>query len=422
MTWADGDGTAIATVDHTYDDRWRVASRSINDESEVTFAYSPDGLLTQSGLAALTYHPDHGLLDEREIGDVHTAFDWNGFAELEGITAEFAQNPLFDVSHIYDGEGRIVERTEFFDGQSTVHGYSYDGRGRLIEVTRDGAVTATYDYDANDNRIGVVDDFHDLSATDIEHDDQDRLLEYGTLVFSYDERGRLNTVFDTATSEETYYDYDIQGGLRSAELPDGRTVRYTTDPTGRRVERWVEDTDGDEEPGSYQRYVYKDGLNPIAVLDADGEVLQRFVYGSRPHVPDYMVTDDGTYAFVTDHLGNVRKVIDVDTGQVAQRLEFDAFGQVLVDSSPGLQPFGFAGGLYEPETGLVRFGARDYDPTTGRWTAKDPIGFGGEVAKNRRDLRELRHQSRWFSWAATYHRDSRTIRRAKRPRGFSCRA
>lgn len=29
------------------------------------------------------------------------------------------------------------------------------------------------------------------------------------------------------------------------------------------------------------------------------------------------------------------------------------------------------------DTGLVRFGARDYDPVTGRWTAKDPIGFGG---------------------------------------------
>jgi RHS repeat-associated protein len=42
-----------------------------------------------------------------------------------------------------------------------------------------------------------------------------------------------------------------------------------------------------------------------------------------------------------------------------------------------LQPFGFAGGLYEQSTGLTRFGARDYDPITGRWTSKDPIGFAG---------------------------------------------
>ena len=44
---------------------------------------------------------------------------------------------------------------------------------------------------------------------------------------------------------------------------------------------------------------------------------------------------------------------------------------------PGFQPFGFAGGLYDRGTGLVRFGAREYDPRLGRWTAKDPIGFEG---------------------------------------------
>jgi RHS repeat-associated protein len=38
-------------------------------------------------------------------------------------------------------------------------------------------------------------------------------------------------------------------------------------------------------------------------------------------------------------------------------------------------PFGFAGGLYDPDTGLVRFGARDYDAEVGRWTGKDPMGF-----------------------------------------------
>ncbi|MFZ1827466.1 MAG: RHS repeat-associated core domain-containing protein [Candidatus Competibacteraceae bacterium] len=50
---------------------------------------------------------------------------------------------------------------------------------------------------------------------------------------------------------------------------------------------------------------------------------------------------------------------------------------MILDTNPGFQPFGFAGGLYDQDTGLVRFGARDYDPETGRWTAKDPILFAG---------------------------------------------
>ena len=42
-------------------------------------------------------------------------------------------------------------------------------------------------------------------------------------------------------------------------------------------------------------------------------------------------------------------------------------------------PFGFAGGLHDRDTNLVRFGARDYDPSIGRWTAKDPIDFAGGI-------------------------------------------
>ena len=60
-----------------------------------------------------------------------------------------------------------------------------------------------------------------------------------------------------------------------------------------------------------------------------------------------------------------------------QRMDYDAFGRVLQDTAPGFQPFGFAGGLYDDDTGLVRFGARDYDAHSGRWTAKDPVLFGG---------------------------------------------
>jgi RHS repeat-associated protein len=58
-------------------------------------------------------------------------------------------------------------------------------------------------------------------------------------------------------------------------------------------------------------------------------------------------------------------------------MDYDEFGNVILDTNPGFQPFGFAGGLYDSQTGLMRFGTRDYDPETGRWTVKDPIGFKG---------------------------------------------
>jgi RHS repeat-associated protein len=58
-------------------------------------------------------------------------------------------------------------------------------------------------------------------------------------------------------------------------------------------------------------------------------------------------------------------------------MDYDAWGRVTLDTNPGFQPFGFAGGLNDQGTGLVRFSARDYDPSVGRWTARDPALFGG---------------------------------------------
>lgn len=52
-----------------------------------------------------------------------------------------------------------------------------------------------------------------------------------------------------------------------------------------------------------------------------------------------------------------------------------------LDSNPGFQlPIGFAGGLADGTTGFVRFGFRDYDPTAGGWTARDPAVFTSDQA------------------------------------------
>jgi RHS repeat-associated protein len=88
--------------------------------------------------------------------------------------------------------------------------------------------------------------------------------------------------------------------------------------------------------------------------------------------------DAGTYRFITDQLGSVRMVVNVATGAVVQQIRYDAWGNPTLEHGTwSFQPFAFAGGLHDPATGLIRFGARDYDPHTSRWTAKDPIPFGG---------------------------------------------
>ena len=153
-------------------------------------------------------------------------------------------------------------------------------------------------------------------------------------------------------------------------LADGGRIDYVVDGVGARV--------GRKRDGAWtQRFVWGGGLGPAAEVDATGDVRTQFVYALHGHVPAYMVRDGVTYRLVLDRRGSVRRVVDVATGAVAQALDYDAYGRVVRDTAPGFQPFGFGGGLYDPETGLVRFGARDYDADAGRWTAPDPLGFSG---------------------------------------------
>jgi RHS repeat-associated protein len=157
--------------------------------------------------------------------------------------------------------------------------------------------------------------------------------------------------------------------LLSAALPDGRTVEYLVDAQNRRVGKKVN--------GSLaQGWLYVDNLRPVAELDGANTVVSRFVY-AEAYSPSYMVKGGRTYRFVVDQVGSVRLVVDAANGQIVQRLDYDAWGSVVLDTNPGFQPFGFGGGLYDRDSGLVRFGARDYDPAAGRWTARDPLLFGG---------------------------------------------
>jgi RHS repeat-associated protein len=70
---------------------------------------------------------------------------------------------------------------------------------------------------------------------------------------------------------------------------------------------------------------------------------------------------------------------------VPYQVFWNPFGKPMVTGGLAITaldwiPFGFAGGLYDSETGLIHFGARDYSPDLNRWMSKDPIRFKGGQA------------------------------------------
>lgn len=361
-THIEWEGLVEASIDHAYDDRLRHSGTTL-DGVTVPETWDRDGVLASVGDLTLEHDATNGLRTGSTVAGLSELLTVDGLGEVTAVDHSFQGNAVLAFGYVRDNRGRLIERTETREGVTTTFHFTWDANGRLAAVERDGVAVEQYAWDPNGNRTSSG-----LPAVAATYDAQDRQLTHGNASFNWTVNGELES--KTTAAGVTRYGYDGLGRLVRTELPGGRVVEYVMDSNGRRIAKKV---DGQVAA----KWVWESQFQPLAEYDDQGNLTSRFVYGTRLNVPDLILRNGTTWRLITDQVGSVRLVVNADTGEVAQEREYDAWGRVLRDTAPGFQPFGFAGGLEDLDTGLVHFGAREYDPETGRWTSKDPVGFGG---------------------------------------------
>ncbi|PWU20010.1 MAG: hypothetical protein C5B50_05005 [Verrucomicrobia bacterium] len=139
-----------------------------------------------------------------------------------------------------------------------------------------------------------------------------------------------------------------------------------------------------------RRKIVYDGWNPIGILDADNNLLYSFMWGldlsetlqgaggvgGLVSMTVYSGTNAGTYFYCFDGNGSVVALVNATTGAMAAQYEYGPFGQVLraTGAMAFINPFLFSTKFYDWGMGFYYYGFRYYDPSTGRWLSREPLG------------------------------------------------
>jgi RHS repeat-associated protein len=266
-------------------------------------------------------------------------------------------------------------------GEDQAYAFDYDGISRIKSAdygsgdsfsARDAYSVSGISYDANGNIKSLKRASKNLLSAEIYEIDDLSYTYSGNQLKAVEDASSLKTEgFMNGVSLSEEYDYDENGNMikdlnkkitdirynslnlpKEIDISDVTKVRYVYSASGEKLMNIV----GDKKTSYCGSFVYVDGSLKY-ILNSEGR-----------YVVDGSV---GAYEYnLTDHLGNVRAVID-ESGAVVQTNNCYPFGGVFAKSGSADNKYLYNGKELQEETDWLDYGARMYDPSLGRWHVQD---------------------------------------------------
>ena len=402
-----------AYITNTYDNVARELSTTLYNSSATalnthTYLYDKAGQRTNQTYTTGNY--DRYTYDG--IGQLLTASGYES-----GGTARSQEQ----LKYKYDAAGNLSVRTN----NALVQTFNADTLNQLSTITRTGTLTvsgtasstAVTNVTVNTTNASI---YADATFAATNFTPSDGYNTYTAIAQDTYGRKATNTITVYLPATETYK-YDANGNLTNdavwAYRWDGENrliqasnvdistlamtnrvmVNLTYDFMGRRATKSVCTNNGTVWTTNTVRYIYdlspdgqgQGGWNLLAVMDAQGNLVQSYIWGQDlsgtmngaggigglvgvTEVSNNTVTNCHYTAF--DGNGNITALVRATDHTTSARYEYSPFGQLI--RSTGVMaknnPFRFSTKYWDDETDLVYYGYRYYSPSLGRWINRDP--------------------------------------------------
>lgn len=363
------------TIEYTYDRQGRMRTNLLPDQSVIEYTYNAVDLIAVKKLDA-TGHEVYSQTYSYDIaGNVlekHLPFDLGIISYTYDLLLRHrdTQAPHFSESQIqYDSAGNITSRKLKDPLGEVPCTYTYDDLYQL--KVEEGTSSHTYQYDSLFNRVDK--DGFKLTINSLNQLLQDKKGDY-----TYDRNGNL-----TERHGQTYA-YDAWDRLISVTEKNTK-VTYQYDDLSRRLAKaWLTwDPITNEWTKQETQYFLYQKENELGQCDEQNHFSELRVlgHGKGAEIGSAIVYEIHGEAFVpiADYAGHTRVLLNAK-GEPIDVYRYSAFGEETIQSPTGEAKtpsisWRHCSKRYDPETQLVYFGKRYYDPDAGRWITADPLGY-----------------------------------------------